>query len=266
MKTEDYKNCLVLKTEDLATKPTKPEDRRFAFLAGKIWLWVWLTEKTAPGDTSPYCAGASQPSLYVSARIFLQEFNSNVKKMSVWLICDLSCCIEESWLLASLLFGVRNGLMVKGRGSGQGDPGLIPFTGTHFWICCGVPFILPRTLQNGTKNIGGPLYLHAQHTVEGSTSSRIVADFGRDGYRAWFEYYGLCCTLESITLSELKTWHRILSPRHLCIFYCVLKIWYIPRNLWSFVVCDWQSIIDAPSDWKGCKNQSDACLMSYMKP
>ena len=25
-----------LKTEDLATKPTKPEDRRFAFLTGKI--------------------------------------------------------------------------------------------------------------------------------------------------------------------------------------------------------------------------------------
>ena len=32
-----------LKTEDLATKPTKPEDRRSAF----------LTEKTARGDTSP---------------------------------------------------------------------------------------------------------------------------------------------------------------------------------------------------------------------
>ena len=147
--------------------------------------------------------------------------------MSVWLICDLSCCIEESWLLASLLFGVRNGSMVKGWGLGPGDPGSIPFTGTHFWICCGVPFILPRTLQNGAKNVGGPLCLQAQHTVERSTSSQIVANFGRDGYRAWFEYYGLCCTLESITLSELKTWHRILSPRHLCIFYCVLKIWYI---------------------------------------
>ena len=146
----------------------------------------------------------------------------------------------------------------NGKGEGLGT--------FHFWICCGVPFILPRMVQNGAKNTGGPLCLHAQHTVERSTFSQIVADFGRDGYRAWFEYYGLCCTLESITLSELKTWHRILSPRHLCIFYCVLKIWYISRNLWSFAVCDWQSIIDAPSDWKGCKNQSDACLISYMKP
>ena len=204
-----------------------------------------------------YCAGASQPSLYVSAKIFLQEFNSNVKKMSVWLICDLSCCIEESWLLAYLLFGVRNCSMVKGWGLGPGDPGSIPFTGTHFWICCGVPFILPSA-----KITGGSLCLHAQNTVERYPSLQIVADFGRDGYRAWCEYYGLCCTLESITLSELKTWHRILSPRHLCIFYCVLKIRYISRNLWSFVVCDWQSIIDAPSDWKGWKIQSDACLIS----
>ena len=26
----------LLKTEDLATQPTKPEDQRFAFLSGKI--------------------------------------------------------------------------------------------------------------------------------------------------------------------------------------------------------------------------------------
>ena len=31
-----FQNYLVLKTEDLITKPTKPEDRRFAFLTGKI--------------------------------------------------------------------------------------------------------------------------------------------------------------------------------------------------------------------------------------
>ena len=38
MKTEDHKNCLVLKTEELTTKPTKPENLGFAFLTGKIWL------------------------------------------------------------------------------------------------------------------------------------------------------------------------------------------------------------------------------------
>ena len=39
LKCEDrrFQNCLVLKAEaDLATKPTKPEDRIFAFLTGKI--------------------------------------------------------------------------------------------------------------------------------------------------------------------------------------------------------------------------------------
>ena len=38
LKCEDgrFQNYLVLKTEDLITKPTKPEDRRFAFLTGKI--------------------------------------------------------------------------------------------------------------------------------------------------------------------------------------------------------------------------------------
>ena len=36
MKTEDHKNCLVLKTEELTTKPTKPGNRGFAFLTGKI--------------------------------------------------------------------------------------------------------------------------------------------------------------------------------------------------------------------------------------
>ena len=28
--------CLVLKTKDLVTNPSKPEDQRFAFLTGKI--------------------------------------------------------------------------------------------------------------------------------------------------------------------------------------------------------------------------------------
>ena len=38
LKCEDrrFQNYLALKTEDLATKPTKPEDRRFGFLTGKI--------------------------------------------------------------------------------------------------------------------------------------------------------------------------------------------------------------------------------------
>ena len=40
LKCEDrrFQNCLVLKTEDSATKPTKPEDWRFEFLNGKIQL------------------------------------------------------------------------------------------------------------------------------------------------------------------------------------------------------------------------------------
>ena len=36
VKTEDFKIALVLKIEDLATKPTKPEDWRFELLTGKI--------------------------------------------------------------------------------------------------------------------------------------------------------------------------------------------------------------------------------------
>ena len=38
LKCEDrrFQNCLVLTTDDLATKPTKLEDRRFEFLTGKI--------------------------------------------------------------------------------------------------------------------------------------------------------------------------------------------------------------------------------------
>ena len=70
VKTEDYKNCLVLKAEDLATKPTKPEDRRFPFLTGKIWLlsvinwedgswwylphWFWLRGSRKPSRL-PLC-------------------------------------------------------------------------------------------------------------------------------------------------------------------------------------------------------------------
>ena len=40
LKCEDrrFQNCLVLKTEDLMTKPTKPEDWKFEFLTGKMWL------------------------------------------------------------------------------------------------------------------------------------------------------------------------------------------------------------------------------------
>mgnify|MGYP001800575366 CR=1 FL=1 len=40
LKCEDrrFQYCLVLKTEDLATKPTEPEDWRFEFLTGKICL------------------------------------------------------------------------------------------------------------------------------------------------------------------------------------------------------------------------------------
>ena len=40
LKCEDrrFQNCLVLKTENFATKPTKPEDWRFEFSTGKIWL------------------------------------------------------------------------------------------------------------------------------------------------------------------------------------------------------------------------------------
>ena len=34
---------------------------------------------------------------------------------------------------------------------------LIPKTGSHFWFGCGVPLILARSLQNGTKNSGDPL-------------------------------------------------------------------------------------------------------------
>ena len=40
LKCEDrrFQNCLVLKTEELATKPSKPEIWRFEFLTGKVWL------------------------------------------------------------------------------------------------------------------------------------------------------------------------------------------------------------------------------------
>ena len=40
LKCEDrrFQNCLVLTTDDLATKPTKLEDWRFKFLTGKIWF------------------------------------------------------------------------------------------------------------------------------------------------------------------------------------------------------------------------------------
>ena len=31
-----FQNCLVFTTDDLATKPTKLEDRRFKFLTGKM--------------------------------------------------------------------------------------------------------------------------------------------------------------------------------------------------------------------------------------
>ena len=37
-----------------------------------------------------------------------------------------------------------------------------------------------------------------------SASSQRVADFGGHGNRALFEYYGLRCTLERITLSAMK--------------------------------------------------------------
>ena len=63
LQTKDYKNCLILKTEDLAmaTKPTKPEDWRFAFLTGKIWedgSWWYLPHScmsSIVGDWYIYC-------------------------------------------------------------------------------------------------------------------------------------------------------------------------------------------------------------------
>ena len=34
---------------------------------------------------------------------------------------------------------------------------------SHFWFGCGVPFILARSLRNGTKNTGGPLCVCTPH-------------------------------------------------------------------------------------------------------
>ena len=62
-----------------------------------------------------------------------------------------------------IYLGVRNGSMVKGWSSWSRDLGSIPSAGGHFWFGRGVPFILARSLQNWTKNTGGPLCVWTPH-------------------------------------------------------------------------------------------------------
>ena len=51
VKTEEIKNCLFLKTENLATKS---EDWRYEFLAGKIWILSVINWEDDSQWTSPY--------------------------------------------------------------------------------------------------------------------------------------------------------------------------------------------------------------------
>ena len=74
----------------------------------------------------------------------------------------------------TFMYGLRNVPMVKGWGLWSRDLGSIPWASSHLWISCGVPFILERSLRLG------------------------------HGYRAWFEYCALRCTLERISLSALR--------------------------------------------------------------
>ena len=58
---------------------------------------------------------------------------------------------------------VRNGSLVKGRGSWSRDPGLIPSASGHFLLGCCAPFILARSSQNWNGNTGGPLCVCTPH-------------------------------------------------------------------------------------------------------
>ena len=90
--------------------------------------------------------------------------------------------------------GVRSGPMVKSWGLWTRDLGSIPCIGSHLWF--GWP-----------KNTGGPLGVH-KPTRNLKISLCLFAKssrFRRALYRVLFEYYGLLCTLERITLSALKT-------------------------------------------------------------
>ena len=101
--------------------------------------------------------------------------------------------IVSGWIIGSTCDQVRSGPMVKGWDSWSRDPGSIPSAGRHFWFGCGVPFILARSLRNGTENTGGPLCVctpHMQSKDPPLPLRKRVADIGGHGYRAWLEYYG----------------------------------------------------------------------------
>ena len=103
--------------------------------------------------------------------------------------------------------------MDKCWGSWSRDPSSIPCSGSHFWFGCGVPFILARSLRNGTKNPWGSLCVCTPHMQSKSPLCLFAkcSHFWRHGYAVQLEYYGKRCTLEWITLSALKTWHDNLD-------------------------------------------------------
>ena len=129
--------------------------------------------------------------------------------------------------------GVRNGLKVKGWDSWSRDPGSITSAGSHLRIGCGVPFILARSLRNGTKipevhcviahptcSLKIPLCLFAK-----SSWFRVTMGIGR----------GLCtmgastCTLERIALSAYK-----LTNKHWLSYLPAYSAYKLQDFQWSF--------------------------------
>ena len=97
--------------------------------------------------------------------------------------------IAATYQLCYMCIIVLNGPMVKGWGLWLREPDSISRTGSHFWFGCGVPFILARSLRNGTKHtVGRPCVCtpHMQSNDPPSASSQRVADVGGHGYRARF--------------------------------------------------------------------------------
>ena len=135
------------------------------------------------------------------------------------------------------VFGVKNGPMVKGW-----DQGSIPITGSHFRFRCGVPFILARSLRNGTKNTGGPLCVCTPHMQskdppltlrkESPISAGMSVGRGLSTIGA-----STTCSLEKIILSALRTTRGfreficlVLNQSLQCAYRCkiplVKELWY----------------------------------------
>ena len=94
--------------------------------------------------------------------------------------------------------------------------------GSHFRFCCGLPFILARSLRNGTRNTGGPLCVCTPHMQSITPPLPLCKEQPTSAGMG----IGLClstmcassCTLERTTLPALKKKNRGTIVSQACIY------------------------------------------------